>query len=107
MARALRGLPLTTPLCIGPVDEIIRSFDKVNNVATPSSHHSVPAISTDRDHIIKELLQYEIFSIKPGREHRCFKKFTCNVMKTVNKNQTINWMGTQYTKLVHLLALQS
>ena len=40
---------------IGPIDEIIRSFD--SHQIKDSMHHSIPSSNADRDKIIKELLQ--------------------------------------------------
>ena len=80
------------------------SFDNENNVATTSLHHSVLLIRTD---LIKELLRCDVFSMKPGRKHKFFKEFNCNIMKTVNKQKATDWMKTQYTKLINLLAMQS
>ena len=93
--------------CIGIVDEIMTSFDNENNVATTSLHHSAPLIRTDLENVIKELLRCDVFSMKPGREHKFFKEFNCNIMKTVNKQKATDWMKTQYTKLINLLAMQS
>ena len=91
--------------CIGPIDEIIRSFD--SHQIKDSMHHSIPSSNADRDKIIKELLQYNLFLVKQGREFRCFKKFKSNVMNNVDKEKMVKWMMENYKKMLHQLILES
>lgn len=54
-------------------------------------HHPVPLSTKDRDHIIKELQEMDFFEINTGREHAHFKRFTCNAMKNVDKQEIRLW----------------
>lgn len=83
--------------CIGQLDEILSCYDKDNKVSIPSIHHSIPPSISDRDHIVKQLLESQIFSIKPGRQHIYFPNFSSNVMKKVTKKMT-DWMETQISQ---------
>ena len=79
--------------CFSQVDEILSCYDKDNKVSIPSVHHSIPPSISDRDHIIKQLLGSQVFSIKPEQQHIHFPNFSSNVMKKVTKKMT-DWMET-------------
>ena len=91
--------------CIGPIDEIIKSFE--SHQVKESVHHSVPSSSADRDKIVKELLQYEVVSVIEGREFQCFKKFQCNVMNNIDKAKLMKWMIDNYQKILHQVIVES
>ena len=57
--------------------------------------------------MIRELPETDVFSVKPGRQHRNFANFTCNTMKKVNKKKMREWMNKQLKILVEVLAMQT
>ena len=59
--------------------------------------------------MIRELLETDtdVFSVKPGRQHRNFAKFTCNTMKKVNKKKMREWINKQLKILVEVLAMKT
>ena len=93
--------------CIGQIDEILTCYDQQNEVPIPSVHHSIPSSNSDRDLMIRELPETDVFSVKPGRQHRNFANFTCNTMKKVNKKKMREWMNKQLKILVEVLAMQT
>ena len=93
--------------CIGQVDKILANYDEQHQVSAPSCHHSVPTLQHDRDAVIKELINAKVFSIEPGRQHRHFEKFTCNVMQGIDKKKMEEWMNTQLEKLVDIFAMNT
>ena len=83
---------------IGGINEILSCFDKENKISTTSSHHSIPSYKTNRDTIIKELSDCNVFS---NRTYQHCTKFTCNVMKDVNRERLDEWMKMQFEKILN------
>ena len=59
--------------CIGPIDEILYSYDEENGVSPSSITHNIPSLIHDRDCIIRELRESKVFAVEHGREYRHFK----------------------------------
>ena len=92
---------------ISPIYEALCAFDDENLISNASGKHSVPSRKEDQNEIIKELLQNDIFEFKPGREHKHFKGFSCNIMKSVDYLKTIIWMKERYDKIINEIALRN
>ena len=92
---------------ISLINEMMEKFDHDNGIASASTYHPIPLSKTDRDHILDELNKQKVFSVIPGREHMCFKKFRCNIMKTLNKDKIKMWMDKQFKELIDIIAIKS
>ena len=57
--------------CIGQIDEILTCYDQQNELPIPFVLHSIPSSNSDRDLMIRELLETDVFSVKPS----CQQKF--------------------------------
>lgn len=92
---------------ISPVYEAVAAFDEDNDVSYASGKHSVPRRSEDRKQLIKALVQNNVFTHIPGREHKSFPKFSCNLMKGVDKVKTLKWMEHHYKRIVSDIIIQN
>ena len=56
---------------LGPLSHLLEQFDKENDVIVPTGAHHKPSFSKDRDMILKELQQSQVFSenVAPRRKH--------------------------------------
>ena len=53
--------------CIGPLDDILSSYDKTAKIYIPSGKHSRHSISKELDKLIQELLTYGAFDKSSGK----------------------------------------
>ena len=88
------------------INDALCAFDEENLISNASGKHSVPS-RKDQNEIMMELLQNDIFEFKPGREHKLFKGFSCNIMTSADYFKTITWMKERYNKIINEIALKN
>ena len=83
--------------CIGPLDDILSSYDKTAKIDIPSGKHS---ILKEMDKLIQELLTYGAFDKSSGKQHRTFPNLKANLIKNLNVNKVKEWICANTNLLV-------
>ena len=60
---------------IGPIQQLINTFDKVNKLKKPASTHVIPSVKKDFEIILQTLKTEKVFTHVKGRYHESFKTF--------------------------------
>lgn len=78
---------------LGPLSHLLEQFDKENDVRVPTGTHHKPSFSKDRDMILKELQQSQVFSenFAPRRKHQSFPKVKV-LLHSISKDDLCAWM---------------
>ena len=77
---------------LGSLSHFLDKFDKDNGVRVPTGAHHKPSFSKDRDTILKELQQSQVFSESDtSRKHRSFSKVKVLLHSTSCK-EICTWM---------------
>ena len=63
---------------IGPIQQLIDTFDKVNKLKQPSGKHIRPSVTKDFEIILQTLKTENVFTHITGREHVYFKEFNAD-----------------------------
>ena len=80
---------------IGPLINILDTFDDINGVRKEIHHHSKPSCDKDIDKImvVKQLTTKAVFKCVPRRNgHASFKKLKQPILSTLNKDNFKKWM---------------
>ena len=60
---------------IGPIQQLINTFDKVNTLKKPAGTHVTPSVNKDFEIILQTLKREKLFTHVKGRYHVNFKTF--------------------------------
>lgn len=63
---------------IGPIQQLINTFDKVNKLKKPASTHVIPSVKKDFEIILQTLKTEKVFTHVKGRYHESFKTFNAD-----------------------------
>lgn len=77
---------------LGPLSNFLEQFDKENDVRVPTGAHHKPSFSKDRDIILKELQQSQVFSESvTQRKHQSFPRVKV-LLHSTNQEELCTWM---------------
>lgn len=85
--------------------DVCQTFDSENGIKPVSIEHTRSSTLGDRDKIIKELMDSNVFQYTPGRWHHSFKDIQPSISNSVNKKKLIKWIDKQKKKLVSNVTL--
>lgn len=85
--------------------DVCTKFDNENGIKPESIEHTRTSTSSDRDKIVKELIESKVFNYVPGRYHHSFKGIQPSISSVVNKGKLINWIQEQKKKLIANITL--
>jgi L1 cell adhesion molecule like protein len=82
--------------CMGPLFNIMSTFDQENGCHQTSSSHTSASVVKDRDMILEELMQTsKVFKKMPERCHASFPKFCCNPIRKLDWSKFKMWISKQ------------
>ena len=76
---------------LGPMCKVLQQFDDENDVRNESGYHKKPSFQKDLNTVLRELQEYQVFSVTPGRTHNTFKKPT-NILHAKSAQSTLTWI---------------
>lgn len=76
---------------LGTPKEVMEQFDEDNGIPLPSGAHSAPSMKKDRDLILQELLNSDVFSPGTARNHASFPRVKM-WMKSSSNEALLSWM---------------
>lgn len=78
--------------CIGVLKSVLENYDETTTITEQSGKHSVPSSQKDRDMIINQLLQRNVFEEITGRTHSTFRNLRSSILSNVNYTDLSKWM---------------
>jgi len=85
---------------IGNIVNILKNFDKINDIKESSSHHIRRSCEKDLKIIIKQLMEVnKVFVQVPLRTHMYFPKVKANSVKHISIKNLTEWMKQQLMKI--------
>lgn len=86
-------------VCVGPLMEACRNFDKETHTPVHSGKHAMKSFSKDLAVIVKELHSSKVFSYLPGRKHNSVS-IKYSLINTLKYDDTVSWIKERTTKLL-------
>ena len=77
----------------------MQQYDEQHEVQSVADKHSSVNSSKDRDIIIKELVNNQVFDIIPERKHKAFTQLSPNLASHLKEKEHMEWMQLQWRKL--------
>ena len=85
--------------CLGEMTKIVDSYDSENGVPHQSGKHAPKSEKIDRDKILEQLNDIQVFTPTPGRKHRTFYNFRANPVRKLSSTKLKKWMEKQLAKI--------
>ena len=77
---------------------VMRSFDKSSSVTKPSGRHTQLSTEDDVSTLVEHLVQAEVFSYVPGRQHSAFPHMTHNLLDSLDMEKLKSWISQSLKK---------
>lgn len=94
---------------IQALDTICENFDHATLVRPESVHHTRKASEGDLKAVVKQLVQSNVFSYIPGRQHRSFAndKSMPNLLRSIDTKGLFTWLHQKQTELANRIEFQN
>ena len=77
---------------------VLRSFDKSSSVTKPSGRHTQLSTKDDVLTLVEHLVQAEVFSYVPGRQHSAFPNMMHNLLDSLDMQKLKSWISKSLKK---------
>lgn len=74
------------------VEAVTNAFDESTSVSQDSGKHGDRSSTGDFKKVLKQLQSSAVFNNVPGRHHRAFPKFNCNVFRSIDYHSFEQWL---------------
>jgi L1 cell adhesion molecule like protein len=85
--------------CVGNLSDLLYSYDKEMKVTEESGRHVLASFTKDKNIILNELLETDVFCYISDRQHKQFKNMKRNCISLLDENKVKNWMKEQVVTL--------
>ena len=79
-------------------EAVQRNFDKSSSVTKPSSRHTQLSTKDDVLTLVEHLVQAEVFSYVPGRQHSAFPDMAHNLLDSLDMQRLKSWIRQSLKK---------
>ena len=83
-----------------PLASVIKNFDSIHCVREEKGFHTRASEKKDLSMLVSQLTSSQVFANEPGRKHRSFPTFKCNVIHSVNQSKLNKWMHQKFSTLL-------
>jgi len=77
---------------------VLSSFDKSSSVAKPSGRHTRLSTKDDVLTLVEHLVQAQVFSYVPDRQHSAFPKMRHNLLDSLDMQKLKSWISKSLKK---------
>lgn len=77
---------------------VLSSFDKSSSVAKPSGRHTRLSTKDDVSTLVEHLVQAQVFSYVPDRQHSAFPKMRHNLLDSLDMQKLKSWISKSLKK---------
>ena len=81
---------------MGPLTETLEKFDEDNHISSDRGSHAPKSADKDLQKIIKQLTSSQAFKVIPGRNHKSFRNFRTNMIRSLKKEDVKEWIFDHY-----------
>lgn len=85
--------------CVGVLAELQATYNKELKVTELSGNHTVVSATKDKNIMLQQLLEANVFGHIDDREHTCFQDIKKNIMSSIKEKSLHRWMKEK----VHLI----
>lgn len=87
--------------------DTVKNFDRSVCLHPESLHHTRKSSQKDKDLIVTQLIQSNVFGYIPGRSHRSFKNIKSHISDCINIDKLIAWVKEHQAKIANNIELQN